>query len=72
MHPPPNFYSSAALVGRVDSTDSAAGWKSKLLFQSLPALHWKKLEEGWALPDSSGRGWKSPIECTFSCIITGP
>ena len=33
--PSSNFYSSAAMVGRATSTNSAAGWKSTPLFQSV-------------------------------------
>ncbi len=65
--PSSDFYSFVAIVGRANSTDSASSWKSTPLFQQLPALLcWKKLEEGRALPDSSGRGWKSPIKRALS------
>ena len=30
----------------------------------------ERLEEGRELPDSSGRGWKSPIECVPSLTLT--
>ena len=54
MHAPfSNFYNSAAMVGKANSTNSAAGWQAP-----LPVQSWKRLDEarGQALPDSSGRG----------------
>ena len=60
--PSSNFYSSATIVERANSTDSAAHWKSTPLFQPLSAPVLVEVERGVCLPDSSGRGWKSPIE----------
>ena len=59
--PSSNFCISAAIVRRANSTDSAAGWKSTPLFHPLPGLSWKKLEEGRALPGSSGRGQRAQL-----------
>ena len=69
--PPSNFCSSAAIVDRANCTDSAAGLKSAAFLQLLPALRWKKLEEGSALPALLGRGWERLEEPNGTCPRLG-
>ena len=55
MHASFNFYSSAAMVGRANSTDSAAGWKSMSLFQLWTGRGWKRVMFFQTLPKEAER-----------------